>query len=106
MIERALTSDGDLAGGLVVALLAELLDLAGVLAAVLHRGLPDLQALLARVVLDDEARIGHLDLLAVLVPLHLRLGVVRLALQLQLPLRLPRLLLVQLLLEAELRVGS
>ena len=100
------TSNDDVAAGLVLALLAELLDLAGVLPRVLQGGLLDLQRLLARHALDEEARVALLDLLAVLVPLDLGLRVVRLALELGLPLGLAVLLLLQLLLEAELRVRS
>ena len=99
-----LTSDVEVARGLVLPLLSELLDLAGVLARVLLLGLLDLQRLLPVDALDEVARVALLDLLAVLVPLDLGVGVVRLALELGLPLRLGALLFLQLLLEAILRV--
>ncbi len=100
------TSNGDVAGRLVLALLAELLDLAGVLAGVLQLGLLDLERLLALHALDDDPGVVGLDLLAVLVPLDLRLRVVRLALELQLPLCLTVLLLLQLLVEAVGRIAG
>jgi len=99
------TSDGDVARGLVLSLLAKFLYLTGVLARVLLLRLADLQCLLSALRLDEEARVTLFYLLAVLVPLDLGLGVVRLALQLQFALRLTSLLLFQLLLEAELGIG-
>ena len=101
-----LTPNVDIAGRLVLALLAKLDDLAGVLAGVLLLRALDLELLDALVAGDEEVGVRRLDLLAVLEPLHLGVRVVRLALQLQLPLRLPVLLLVKLLLEAPLRVRS
>ena len=101
-----LTSNVDIAGRLVLALLAKLDDLAGVLAGVLLLRALDLELLDAVVAGDEEVGVRRLDLLAVLEPLDLGVRVVRLAFQLQFPLCLAVLLLVQLLLEAPLRVRS
>ena len=65
------TADADIAGGLVLALLAELDDLAGVLARVLLLRALDLQLLHAVVRRDEEVRVRRLDLLPVLEPLDL-----------------------------------
>lgn len=99
-------SDGDVARGLAVALLAELLDFTRVFARIAALGRFDLQRLFAVFALDQELRIALFDLFAVFVPLDLGVGVIRLTLQLQLALRFAALLLVQLLLEAVGRIRS
>ena len=101
-----LTSDVDIASRLVLPLLAKLDDLAGVLSGVLLLRAFDLELLNAFVAGDEEVCVRWLDLLAVLEPLDLGVRVVGLAFQLQLPLSLAVLLLVQLLLEAPLRIRS
>ena len=90
--------------GLILAFLAELCNFASVPASVAHLTLADGQAAIALIVGDKEPRVRGLDLLAVLVPDHLGVGVVHLAAELDALGRLTVLLDFQLLLETILRI--
>ena len=106
MMRQEHTAYVDIASRLVLPLLAKLDDLACVFARVLLLRAFDLELLNALVAGDQEVCVRRLDLLAVFEPLDLGVRVVGLAFQLQFPLRLAVLLLVQFLLETPLRVSS
>ena len=99
-----LTTNGDIAGGLVLSRLSELFNPASVATRVMGLSLADDQRALALVVGDEESNVGLADLDAVLVPLDPRVRIVDLALQLQLLLGDAVLALLQLLAESEFRI--
>ncbi len=105
-IPETLTSNRDIATGLILSGFAELFNSASVFARVVRLGFADGEAALALVVGDEETDVRGFDLHAVLVPFHPSIGVVDLALQLQLLLRDAVLALLQLLGETELRISG
>ena len=78
--KKLFTSHVELTSGLVLSLFAKLFDSASVSSRVFLLAFANLQTLLAAFALDDEPWIGLFDLLAVLVPFDLCVGVVGLTL--------------------------
>jgi len=105
-INTLLTSDRDIAAGLILAGLAKLFNTASVFAGVVRLGFADGEAALALVVGDEEVNVRGFDLHSVLEPFHPGVRVVDFALQLQLLLRDAVLALLQLLGEPELRISG